>query len=92
MKDIKINPTKILVKDIEDVQEKTSGGIFIPTTVKAPTMKGKIIKVGDGTPDMKINHQANDIALFHPSAGVKLTWENVEYRLIDVSDVFLSGV
>lgn len=89
---VRINATKVLVQDIEESKEKTASGIIIPKTAqKTNTMKGKIILVGDGTDDIKINHKVGDIALFHPQAGRTLVWENKEYRLVDISEIFLSG-
>jgi chaperonin GroES len=88
---VSINATKVLIEDIPELTEKTQSGIIIPTTVKAKTMRGKILIVGDGTPDIKIKHQVGDIALFHPSAGTKFTWEDREVRLVDVNEIFLSS-
>lgn len=89
---IKINPTKILVLDQEETAEKTASGIFIPTTVKSPTMRGKIIQKGDGTPEIPVVHNVGDTCLFNPRAGQKFEWDGKEYRIVDVAEIFLSGV
>jgi co-chaperonin GroES (HSP10) len=89
---IKVNQTKLLVQDILETEAKTQAGIILPNNViKAKTMKGTVLVVGDGTPDIKIVHQPGDIVLFHPASGQKLTMDDKEYRLIEVNEVFLSG-
>jgi co-chaperonin GroES (HSP10) len=93
MKDFKVNPTRILVKDIIEEEKVTKTGILLPSAViKAPTMKGKIITRGEGTNDIKIVFNIGETVLFSPHAGNKLTFEEQEYRLIDVADVLLGGV
>ena len=87
----KINSTKLLVEDIPEIAEKTASGIFIPTTVKIPTLSGKVVLKGEGTPDIKIIYEVGDTVLFHPQAGNKFIWDKKEYRLLDVSDIFLGG-
>jgi chaperonin GroES len=91
MKDLKINPTRILVEDISEVAEKTASGIFIPSTVKVPTTKGTVLLTGKGTPDIEIIYDIGDTVLYHPNAGSKLKLDEKELRLIDVSEVFLGG-
>ena len=89
----KINATKLLVNDVVTTRDKTASGIFIPTeVVKVNSMKGKIILVGSGTPDITIHYAVGDTVVFHPQAGAKFTFEDKEYRLIDVNDVLLGGV
>ena len=89
---LKINQTKLLVEDILESVEKTPSGILIPTTVKASNMKGKVLVVGEGTPDIKIVYEVGETVLYHPQAGLKFNYENKDLRLIDISDVFLGGI
>ena len=88
----KVNPTKILVKDIIEVTNKTATGIIIPdAVVKQTTMKAKVLIVGNGTNEIEIPYVTGDTVLFHPTAGRKFSYEGDELRLIDVSEVFLGG-
>jgi co-chaperonin GroES (HSP10) len=92
MKDLKTNPTKILVEDIPEVEAVTKSGILLPNAViKTPTMKGTVLLTGKGTPDIEIIYDIGDTVLYHPNAGSKLKVEEKELRLIDVSEVFLGG-
>lgn len=90
---MRVNATKVLVEDIKESEEKSKGGILLPTAViKQDVMKGRILVVGDGTKEVPMLHRVGDVALYHPRAGNKFTWEEKEYRLIDVSEIFLSTV
>lgn len=94
MNTIKLNPTKLLISDLPQAEEqKTASGIIIPGSVmsKQPSMRGKIIFTGSGTKDIPIVHSVGDIALYNPRAGQKIEWNDKEYRLVDVGEIFLSG-
>lgn len=90
---LRVNSTKLLVEDIIETEKETKSGILLPTAViRKNHMKGTILLKGDGTPDIPIVHEIGDIALYHPAAGSKFTWEEREVRLVDVADIFLSGI
>lgn len=91
MGEIKINATKILVEDIPEIEKQTEGGIIIPTAVvKNKTSKGVVIAVGSGTNFLPIPYKEGDTVIFPPTAGVKFKHEDKEYRLVDVSEIFMS--
>jgi len=90
---IRLNATKVLIEDIKETKDKTESGIFIPTqVVQQVTMKGKIIMIGEGTPDIPIFHEVGAVALYSPRAGQKVQVGDKEYRLMDVHEILLSGV
>ncbi len=47
---MKIRPLydRVVVKRLEEEEEKTSGGIYIPDTAKEKPQKGEVIAVGQG--------------------------------------------
>ena len=91
LREMRINPTRVLVTDIIETETETKSGIYIPNgVIKAKSMRGRIIQVGDGTDYVKIVHKVGDTALYTPSAGTKFTYEEVEYRLTDVSEILMS--
>ena len=90
---MRVNATKVLVKDFAEVEKETKSGIILPdAVVKKTVMKGKVIIVGEGTDDIKIAYDIGDTVLFQPHAGTKFTYENEELRLLDVAEVLLGGV
>ena len=93
MAEKRINPTKILIEEISEIQGQTASGIIIPSAVvKYPASKGKVLIVGKGTPDIEIVYKVGDVVLFNPNAGQKFEFEGKEVRLLDVSHVYLGGI
>lgn len=89
---IKINATKVLCEDIADVETVSKAGILLPSAVIKPnTMKGKVLEIGQGTPDIKIAYSIGDTVIFTPHAGQKFQFEGKELRLLDVNEIILGG-
>ena len=78
---------RVLVKP-EAAEEKTASGIIIPDTAKEKPQKGKIIAVGDGTPDHNMNVKVGDRVLYGKYSGTELTIEDTDYLIMKESDIF----
>lgn len=89
---MKINNTKLLVQDIAENSKTTKAGIILADTVKIDSMRGKVVEVGEGTPDIKIPYSVGDTVLYHPRSGSKFHLDDQEYRLVDVNEIFLGGI
>ena len=72
----------------EAAEEKTASGIIIPDTAKEKPQKGKIIAVGDGTIDHKMNVKVGDRVLYGKYSGTELTIEDTDYLIMKESDIF----
>lgn len=75
---------RVLIKRIEEDQQKTSGGIYIPEAAKEKTQIGKVIAVGKGKILSNGNVQsmiikAGDVIFFSKFAGTEI---DSEYLLI----------
>lgn len=82
---------RVAVRRIEQ-EEKTSGGIIIPDTVKEKPMEGEIIAVGSGTrtEDGKIiplDVKVGDKILFGKWSGTEVKIEGEEYLIMKESDI-----
>ena len=66
----------------------TASGIIIPDTAKEKPQKGKIIAVGDGTTDHKMNVKVGDRVLYGKYSGTELTIEDTDYLIMKESDIF----
>lgn len=76
---------KILVKVIEDKQEKTSSGIILPETAnKEKPMLGKVEAIGDS--DM-IKVKVGDDILFNKFSGTEIKINREDYIVLQASDV-----
>ena len=78
---------RVLIK-VLDSEEKTKGGIIIPDTAKEKPQKGKIIAVGNGTSDYKMNVKVGDSVLYGKYSGTELSIDGVDYLIMKESDIF----
>jgi co-chaperonin GroES (HSP10) len=86
--EIEIKGNFILVEPIE-MPHETSGGIFIPTSVKAPRrgIKGRITQVGDHKDDERLVVGA--LVLFNQYGGTKVNYQNgKECYVLKSTDLF----
>ena len=68
-------------------EEKTAGGLFIPDTAKEKPLMGKVIAVGPGTADVKMEVKEGDTVLYGKYAGTELNIEGVDYLIMKQSDI-----
>jgi chaperonin GroES len=82
---MKIKPLgdRVLVK-LEEVEEKTAGGIFIPQTAQEKTQSGTVVAVGD---DEIIKVKAGQKVMYDKYAGTTVSVDNVDHLLIRYSDI-----
>lgn len=82
---------KVIVQKLEP-EEKTSGGIVLPDTVKEKPQEGKIIAVGPGTVDDKgqrkpIDVKEGDHVLFAKYSGTEVKIDGEEYLILSERDI-----
>ena len=89
MSKVKFKPLadRVLVKP-EAAEEKTASGIIIPDTAKEKPQKGKIIAVGEGTSDYKMNVKVGDRVLYGKYSGTELTIDDTDYLIMKETDIF----
>ncbi|MGL4561193.1 MAG: co-chaperone GroES [Brevinema sp.] len=74
--------SRILV-EVKAGEEKTAGGLYIPTTAQEKTNTGIVLALGDKDVTVKIN----DIVVFDKYAGTQVVVDNKECLLIDMDNV-----
>ncbi len=83
---MKIKPLgdRVLVK-LEEVEEKTAGGIFIPQTAQEKTQTGIVEAVGE---DEMIQVKAGQKVMYDKYAGTQVSDnDGTDYLLVRYSDV-----
>ncbi|MFW5712246.1 MAG: co-chaperone GroES [bacterium] len=82
---MKIKPLgdRVLVK-LEEVEEKTAGGIFIPQTAQEKTQSGTVVAVGD---DEMIKVKAGQKVMYDKYAGTTVSVDNEDHLLIRYADI-----
>ncbi len=68
-------------------EEKTAGGLFIPDTAKEKPLAGKVVAVGPGTSDVKMEVAVGDTVLYGKYSGTELNYEGETYLIMKQSDI-----
>ena len=81
---------RIVIKVIEDT-EQTSGGIFIPDSVKEKPQKGEVVAVGEGKMNDNgerepMDVKVGDVVLYAKYAGTDIKMDGVEYKILSIKD------
>lgn len=68
-------------------EEKTAGGLFIPDTAKEKPLMGKVVAVGPGTADVKMEVKEGDMVLYGKYSGTEIHFEGEDYLIMKQSDI-----
>ena len=68
-------------------EEKTAGGLFIPDTAKETPLMGKVVAVGPGTADIKMEVKEGDTVLYGKYAGTEINVDGTDYLIMKQSDI-----
>jgi len=88
MSEIKIKPLgdRVLIEPME-AESKTASGIIIPDTAKEKPQKGKVLAVGPGSKDEKMEVKVGDMVLYGKYAGTEITIDGKDYLIMRQSDI-----
>ena len=68
-------------------EEKTAGGLIIPDTAKEKPLAGKVVAVGPGTSEVKMEVKAGDQVLYGKYAGQEIQIDGVDYLIMKQNDI-----
>ena len=68
-------------------EEKTAGGLFIPDTAKEKPLTGKVVAVGPGTSEVKMEVAVGDTVLYGKYAGTEIHIDHEDYLIMKQSDI-----
>jgi chaperonin GroES len=82
---------RLVIKRLE-AETKTASGIIIPDTAKEKPQQGEVIAVGPGRRDevgklIPIDIKAHDRVLFGKWSGTEVKIDDVEYLIMNESDI-----
>ena len=96
--DIRPLHDRIVVKRLDEQDEKTAGGLIIPDTAKEKPQQGEVVAVGNGkrTEDGKVlpmDVKIGDRILFGKYSGSDIKLDGTEYLIMREDEVLgvLSG-
>ena len=91
---MKIRPLqdRVLVKRLDESEEKTKGGIIIPDTAKEKPQQGKVVAAGKGKANddgkvMPLDVKVGDTILFGKYSGSEIKIEGVEHLIMREEDI-----
>ena len=70
-------------------EEKTSGGIIIPDTIKEKPQRGEVIAIVPGKGDTAMTVKVGDIVLYGKYAGQELQHEGNDYLIMREEDILI---
>ncbi|MEG0829949.1 MAG: co-chaperone GroES [Anaerovoracaceae bacterium] len=77
---------RVVIKRVE-AEEKTASGIVLPGQAKEQPQMAKIITVGPGTEDEKMELSAGDTVIFSQYAGTEIKYQGVGYTILAQKDI-----
>jgi chaperonin GroES len=88
MSEVKIKPLadRVLVKP-QEAEAKTASGIIIPDSAKEKPQRGKVVAVGSGTKDDKMEVKVGDMVLYGKYSGTEISVDGKDYLIMKQSDI-----
>lgn len=68
-------------------EEKTAGGLIIPDTAKEKPLAGRVIAVGPGTSEVKMEVKVGDQVLYGKYAGQEISVDGTDYLIMKQNDI-----
>ncbi|MDX2443243.1 MAG: co-chaperone GroES [Bacteroidales bacterium] len=88
MAGLKIKPlADRVVIEPEQADEKTISGIIIPDTAQEKPQRGKVVAVGTGTADEKMEVKKGDSVLYGKFSGTEVSIDGNDYLIMRQSDI-----
>ncbi|MFQ3620866.1 MAG: co-chaperone GroES [Spirochaetales bacterium] len=75
---------RVLLK-VEEGEQKTASGLYIPQTAQEKTQIGKVIAVGDDKEAIKV--KVNDRVMYDKYAGTSVKIEGEDYLIVKMQDI-----
>ncbi|PRR79048.1 10 kDa chaperonin [Clostridium liquoris] len=85
---MKVRPLgdRIVIKRIE-VEETTKSGIVLPGAAKEKPQEAKVVAVGPGTAEIKMEVKEGDRVLFSKYAGNEVKLDGIDYTILKQEDI-----
>jgi chaperonin GroES len=90
----KIRPLhdRLIIKRLEDQEQRSSGGIIIPDTAKEKPQEGKVIAIGNGKRNeegkrLPLDVKVGDRTLFGKYSGSDIKIDGEEHLILREEDV-----
>lgn len=83
---------RVLVEIIEEAEQKTAGGLYVPDTAKEKSQRGKVIAVGSGKmldngTRVALDVKEGDTVYFAKYGGTEVSLEGRNYSILAERDI-----
>ena len=82
---------RVIVRRVEEQEQKSAGGIIIPDTAKEKPQEGKVVAVGPGKKEdgkvLSLDVKAGDRVLFGKYAGTEIKLDGGEHLILREEDI-----
>ncbi|GAA0512760.1 MULTISPECIES: co-chaperone GroES [Deinococcus] len=83
---------RVLVEIIEEAEQKTAGGLYVPDTAKEKSQRGKVIAVGSGKmldngTRVALDVKEGDTVYFAKYGGTEVSLEGKNYSILAERDI-----
>ena len=82
---------RVIVRRIEEQEERSAGGIIIPDTAKEKPQEGKVVAVGRGKKEdgkvIAMDVKSGDRVLFGKYAGSEIKLDGEEHLILREEDI-----
>ncbi|GAA5437443.1 10 kDa chaperonin [Deinococcus seoulensis] len=83
---------RVLVEIIEEAEQKTAGGLYVPDTAKEKSQRGKVVAVGSGKvldngTRIALDVKEGDTVYFAKYGGTEVSLEGKNYSILAERDI-----
>lgn len=83
---------RVLVEIIEEAEQKTAGGLFVPDTAKEKSQRGKVVAVGNGKlldsgTRVALDVKEGDTVYFAKYGGTEVSLDGKNYSILNERDI-----
>lgn len=83
---------RVLVEIIEETEQKTAGGLYVPDTAKEKSQRGRVIAVGSGKlldsgERVALEVNEGDTVYFAKYGGTEVTLDSKNYSILSERDI-----
>ena len=83
---------RVLVEIVEEAEQKTAGGLYVPDTAKEKSQRGKVVAVGTGKmldngTRVAVEVTVGDIVYFAKYGGNEVQLEGKNYSILSERDI-----
>ncbi|ADV68329.1 co-chaperone GroES [Deinococcus maricopensis] len=83
---------RVLVEIVEEAEQKTAGGLYVPDTAKEKSQRGKVVAVGNGKildngTRVSLDVNVGDTVYFAKYGGTEVSLEGKNYSILSERDI-----